>query len=302
MFKKIQKKIIDLIGKSISSHNDETILLAIGSLLSNQQLQMNSKNINDYEFKIFSQFGDDGIIQYLIKNIEIKNDAFIEFGVQDYMESNTRFLMMNNNWRGFVMDGSKEAMDSLKKRDWYWRYDLTQKTVFINVDNINDLLKSMGFSDIGILHIDIDGNDYHILNAIELSELNPSIIIMEYNSVFGKDRAITVPYDKDFIRTKHHYSNLYYGTSLPALKYLANKKGYALVGCNNAGNNSYFVRTDLLNEKIIELSVDVAFKESKLRESRDKNQSLTFLSGKDRFKEIEGLEVINVITNQKETL
>lgn len=302
MLKKYKKKITDLIDKSISSYNNETTLLAIGSLLSNQQLLINSKNINDYEFKIFSQFGDDGIIQYLIKNVEIKNNIFIEFGVENYMESNTRFLMMHNNWSGFVMDGSKEAMDSLTKRSWYWKYNLTQKAVFINKDNINGLLEGTGFSDIGILHIDIDGNDYHILNEIELSKLNPSIIIMEYNSVFGKDRAITVPYDKDFIRTKQHYSNLYYGASLPALKYLANKKGYSLVGCNNAGNNSYFVRKDLLNEKIVELSIDAAFKESKLRESRDENHALSFLSGNDRLKKLKGLEVINVITWEKETL
>jgi hypothetical protein len=263
---------------------------------------MNSKIINDYEFKIFSQFGDDGIIQYLIKNVEIRNNIFIEFGVENYMESNTRFLMMHNNWSGFVMDGSKEAMDSLKKRSWYWKYDLTQKAVFINKENINGLLENTGFSDIGILHIDIDGNDYHILNTIELSKLNPSIIIMEYNSVFGKDRAITVPYDKDFIRTKYHYSNLYYGASLPALKYLANKKGYSLIACNNAGNNSYFVRKDLLNEKIMELPVEIVFRESKLRESRDENYVLSFLSSKERLKKLEGLEVINVITEEKEKL
>lgn len=305
MMKEVVRKVARLIGNSISmpySQNNETNLLAIGAMLSKQQYLMNSNNINDYEFKIFSQFGDDGIIQYLINNVEIKNEVFIEFGVENYLESNTRFLMMNNNWSGFVMDGSDEAMNSLKNQDWYWRYCLTHKTVFIDKDNINTLLESTGFSNIGLLHIDLDGNDYHILNEIDLSKLNPSIIIMEYNSVFGKDRQITVPYDKIFVRTKAHFSNLFWGASLPALNNAARKKGYSLVGCNIAGNNAYFVRKDLLNEKVKELSMDKAFKESKYRESRNKDYSLSYIAGKERLELIKGLEVLNTETNQLEKL
>jgi hypothetical protein len=303
--KEVVRKVARLIGNSISmsySQNNETNLLAIGAMLSKQQYLMNSNNINDYEFKIFSQFGDDGIIQYLINNVEIKNEVFIEFGVENYLESNTRFLMMNNNWSGFVMDGSDEAMNSLKNQDWYWRYCLTHKAVFIDKDNINTLLESTGFSNIGLLHIDLDGNDYHILNEIDLSKLNPSIIIMEYNSVFGKDRQITVPYDKNFVRTKAHFSNLFWGASLSALNYAARKKGYALVGCNIAGNNAYFVKKDILNEKIKELSIDNAYKESKYRESRNKDYSLSYISGKERLELIKGLEVLNTETNQLEKL
>ena len=305
MMKEVIKKVARLIGNSISmpnSPNNETALLAIGAMLSKQQYSMNSNNINDYEFKIFSQFGDDGIIQYLINNVEIKNEIFIEFGVENYLESNTRFLMMNNNWSGFVMDGSDEAMNCLKNQNWYWRNCLTHKAVFIDKDNINALLESTGFSNIGLLHIDLDGNDYHILKEIDLSKLNPSIIIMEYNSVFGKDRQITVPYDKNFVRTKAHFSNLFWGASLPALNYAAIKKGYSMVGCNLAGNNAYFVRKDLLNEKVKELSIDKAYKESKFRESRNKDYSLSYIAGKERLEIIKGLEVLNIETNLLEKL
>lgn len=305
MIKKIIKKVALIIGNSILpsfSHCNETALLAIGAMLSKQQMSMKSNNINDYEFKIFSQFGDDGIIQYLIKNVEIKNNNFIEFGVENFLESNTRFLMMNDNWSGFVMDGSEEAMNSLKNQSWYWKYDLTHKAVFINKVNINELLKSTGFSNIGLLHIDLDGNDYHIFDEIDLSTLNPSIIIAEYNSVFGKDRLITIPYKNNFVRTKSHFSNLFFGASLSALNYIAIKKGYSLIGCNLAGNNAYFVRKDLLNDKIIELTTNKAYKESKFRESRNKDYSLSYIAGKDRIEKIKGLEVLNVKTNQLEKL
>jgi hypothetical protein len=302
MVRSILKKAAGIIGNSISMPGNETELLAIGALLSKQQWSMDSQNINDYEFKIFSQFGDDGIIQYLVKNITIQNEFFVEFGVENYQESNTRFLMMNNNWSGFVMDASVEAMESLKQQSWYWQYNLTHKAAFINKDNINELLEGRSFEDIGLLHIDIDGNDYHILKEINLTKLNPSIIIMEYNSVFGKDRLITIPYDKDFNRTKAHYSNLFFGASLPALRNEATKKGYALVGCNLAGNNAYFIRKDLLNEKVKELPINKAYRENKLRESRNKDFSLSYLSGTERYEMIKGLEVLNIEINKIEEL
>jgi hypothetical protein len=285
--------------------NNETELLALGALLSKQQWNIappHQKKFNDYEFKIFSQWGDDGLIQYLIKNIKIENEIFIEFGVEDYSESNTRFLMMNNNWKGFVMDGSEENIIRLKSKNWFWKYSLKTKAVFITKENINGLLAETGFKNIGLLHIDLDGNDAHILEALDLSELNPSIIIMEYNSVFGNERTISVPYDKEFIRTKKHYSNLYFGASLPALTFIANNKGYGLVGCNLAGNNAYYVRKDLLNETVKEKTTDEAYVLSKFRESRNNDYSLSYLDGDDRYKIIKGLDVIHVKTNEIEKL
>jgi len=300
LLKNIARKFADVIVNNLKK--DETELLALGALLSKQQWLLNSPHFNDYEFKIFSQWGDDGLIQYLIKNIKIENEVFIEFGVEDYSESNTRFLMMNNNWKGFVMDGSEENMARLRSQIWYWKYSLKNKAVFITKENINGLLSETGLKNIGLLHIDLDGNDAHILSELDLTVLNPAIIIMEYNAVFGKERAISVPYDKYFYRTDKHYSNLYFGASLGALTHIANRKGYGLIGCNLAGNNAYYVRKDLLNEKINEKTVEEAFILSQFRESRNKDNSLSFLDGEERYEIIKGMDVINVKTNEMEKL
>ncbi|RYG06602.1 MAG: hypothetical protein EOO02_00050 [Chitinophagaceae bacterium] len=305
MIRGLATKFAGFIGRSIdlpAPQNGDPELLVMGAMLSNQQWLMHSKRINDYEFKIFSQWGDDGIIQYLIKHVRVENETFIEFGVENYLESNTRFLMMNNNWAGFVMDGSEEAMTTLKQQDWYWKYDITGYAAFIDKDNLNSLLKLSGFENIGIMHIDVDGNDFHLLKEADFSTLNPSILIMEYNSVFGAERTITVPYRKDFYRTRAHYSNLFFGASLSALNLLAVEKGYALVGCNLAGNNAYFVRNDLLNEHVPRLTVQQAFKTSKFRESRGEDYSLTYLRGRERLAQIKGLTVLNVTTNMLEEL
>jgi hypothetical protein len=283
----------------------EDILLATGKLLSKQQNFIDSNNINDHEFKIFSQRGEDGIIQYLIKHVPVKNKIFIEFGVENYMESNTRFLMMNDdNWSGFVMDASGRNINSIKKRDWFWKYDLRVQKAFIDRDNINDILAETNFKDIGLLSIDIDGNDYWIFEEIDFTELNPAIIVIEYNALFGKERAISVPYDKNFNRTKAHYSNLFFGASLPALTYIAEKKGYDLIGCNDAGSNAFFVKKELLegNAKISKIDIQNAYREDKCRQSRNKKHKLSFLFGTERNTILKGLEVVNVISGKTEIL
>src|ERR1044072_2369753 len=66
---------------------------ALGRIEGRQLSNINSDNLNDYEFRVFSQWGEDGIIQHLIRSIDIPTKYFVEFGVQDYRESNTRFLL-----------------------------------------------------------------------------------------------------------------------------------------------------------------------------------------------------------------
>lgn len=180
-------------------------------------------NVQLAEFKVFSQWGDDGIIQFLVDYLDIENKTFIEFGVQNYTEANTRFLLINNNWTGLIMDGSEENMNYVKHDDIYWQYQLTAIPVFITTENINNLIIENGFEgEIGLLHIDIDGNDYWVWK--EITSISPIIVIVEYNSIFGVDNTWTTPYRPDFQRTEAHHSNLYFGASLAALCDLADEK------------------------------------------------------------------------------
>jgi hypothetical protein len=99
---------------SLSSQVNESKILAAKALI--KQIQMNGvyDNIHDVEFQVFSQFGDDGIIQYLIHNVKVENQVFIEFGVGNYVESNTRLLLINNNWKGLVIDGFQDYIDYIQ--------------------------------------------------------------------------------------------------------------------------------------------------------------------------------------------
>lgn len=273
--------------------NDDLKIL-MGRVQSEAVINKNGyQSLADLEFKVFSQFGDDGVIQYLAHNLNLRNKTFIEFGVEDYFESNTRFLLQKDNWSGFVIDGSSEYIDKLKKAPFYWRHDLNAQASFVTKENISHLLYEAiaEWEGVDILHIDIDGNDYWIWKEIEF---NPAIVIMEYNSNFGAERAITVPYDPAFSRTKAHYSNLYWGSSLKALCILASAKGYEFIGCNSAGNNSYFVRKDKMNDRVRAVSLKEGFVRSKYREARDEQGGLTFAAPQRRAEIIKGLPVFDI--------
>lgn len=283
---------------NISSPEMDQLKMLVAKTIVQNNSTLRSSNIQDYEFKVFSQWGDDGIIQHLVNTIEFPNKTFIEFGVQDYTESNTRFLMMNNNWTGLIMDGSDEFMNKVKSRDYYWQHNLTVLARFVTAENINDLIAEVNLDkEVGIYHIDIDGNDYWVWQATKV--INPILVIVEYQSVFGSERAITTPYQPDFVRGNAHYSNLYYGVSIQALCDLAEEKGYYFIGCNSAGNNAYFVRKDKIGG-LTPLTASQGYSLSKFREARDESGKLLYLSGEDRGKLIKGMPVFNTRTKKIE--
>ncbi len=96
---------------------------------------------NGMEYQVFSQWGEDGIIQWLIRHIPIKEKRFIEFGVENYTESNTRYLLAGNNWSGLVIDGSEENIRYVKRDSLYWRHNLKAVAAFITAENINELIQ-----------------------------------------------------------------------------------------------------------------------------------------------------------------
>lgn len=235
----IKNKISKILNyeKIIKKQNDLKILIGKSIL----QEKKNSENINDYELKIFSQFGEDGIIDFLVNKIQIKNKIFIEFGVEDYEEANTRFLLEGKNWRGLIFDSSNQNINKIKKQDYYWRNNLIAKKEFITAENINELIdQNLEDQEIGLLSIDVDGNDYWIWKS--LKTIDPTIVVIEYNARFGFEEALVVPYSEKFNRKIAHYSTIYFGASLKALYELAKSKGYSLVGTNLNGNNAFFVK------------------------------------------------------------
>jgi hypothetical protein len=263
----------------------------------------NIVSLQEVEFSVSSQWGQDGIVDWLIERARIPAalHSFIEFGVESYRVSNTRFLLQTRNWRGLIMDSGSEVLPSVKADGLYWKHDLTVKQAFITRENINDLMISAGFSgEIGLLSIDVDGNDYWVWEAI--TAVNPVVCICEYNAVFGDLHPVSIPYDPNFDRAKAHFSHLYFGASIAALRSLAVRKGYRFVGTNLAANDAFFVREDYAQRFVDRSLHNIQALPSRFRESRDREGQLNYIGGLDRLQAIAGMPVVNTETGQQTSL
>jgi hypothetical protein len=297
------QRIRSFLIRPVQATADDSLLL-LGRMASWKVRSLTSiPSLDAAEFKVYSQWGEDGIIDWLIERAQIPGSvqSFIEFGVESYAEANTRFLLKNRNWRGLVIDGSQKQIEALKKEmKLFWAHDLTAKAAFITRENVNEEFESAGFSgEIGLLSIDIDGNDYWVWEAI--SAIRPIICVCEYNAVFGDIWPITIPYDPQFSRSRTEFKNLYFGASIGALRSLAKRKGYRFLGTNSAGVNAFFVREDYASRFDSCLGGARAYP-SRLRESMDEPGRLSYVRGVRRYELIRELPVVNTETDQRQSL
>jgi hypothetical protein len=257
----------------------DSLRAQVGRLQAAQLAGLAPGDVRAAEFSVFSQFGEDGIIQHLLRHVPVENDVFVEFGVADYSESNTRFLLVNDNWRGLILDGGTGHQEFLRRTGLDWRHHIDALSAFVDRDNIDGLIRGAGIEgDIGLLSIDIDGNDLWVLERI--AAVAPRILVVEYNATFGPEAAVTVPYDPGFQRTAAHPSNLYWGASIAGLEAVARKRGFTLVAGNRAGNNVFFVRDDVLGD-LQPLSAAEAWAPSRFRESRGADGALTYVGDRE---------------------
>lgn len=291
------KKLELLYSQALSDYKSSKINIGQMQAAANNEKQ-NIRNLADIEFGVFSQFGDDGIIQWLVNKLPIPNKTFIEFGVENYREANTRFLLINNYWSGLVIDGSDANVNEIKADQVHTFYDLQAVCSFITTDNINDLISSAKFAkQVGVLSVDIDGNDYWVLQAI--NNIEPVIIICEYNSLFGFEHSYAIKYKADFVRGTE-YPFQFYGTSLKAAYNLSKEKGYSFIGCNSAGNNAYFIKNEFMQYlSIKEKSLQEGYNFSNFTEVYD-NITKQWVRGVDKIMSLNNLPVINTETGNIE--
>lgn len=266
---------------------------ALGRIEARQQHLAPPRSWHEHEFRVFSQWGEDGLIEHLVREVPIARRVFVEFGVEDYREANTRFLLTRGGWSGLVMDASEANIQSIRSDPVFWQHKLKARQAFVTRDNSDRILGEEGLAgEIGLLSIDIDGNDYWVWEAI--TAVTPAIVVVEYNARFGAQRAVTVPYDASFSREKAHPSMIYYGASLRALWRLGARKGYDLVGCNSAGNNAFFVRRDLRPEALPARKPEEAYVPAQFREARNERGELALLDAAREAEILRGLPLVDV--------
>ena len=210
-----------------------------------------SKSLEKYGFKVYSQNDEDGIIEEIFRRIGPTNKTFVEFGVQDGIESNGHYLLLKG-WNGLWIECDSEYYQRILTgfQGVIEAGALRVAHEFITKDNINRILTDNNIKgEVDLLSIDIDGNDYHVWKEIEV--ICPRVVVIEYNAKIPPACEWIMPYCEDHMwdgGDKH-------GASLLALSKLGIEKGYTLVGTSMSGINAFFVRNDCLGDNFVKKEV-----------------------------------------------
>jgi hypothetical protein len=208
----------------------------------NHKYSNNLDEINNHEYRKYSQNNEDGIIDHVFSKIKLNKINFIEIGF-DYYENNSLNVFRKSN-RILLIEASKDKCFVLKNILSIF-YPFKKKKIlntFVTKNNINELVNNFYSKneEIDCISIDVDGNDYFLMEAINFM---PKLIVIEYNFWLGKEKSITIPYQEDYSWD----GNIYYGASLLALNNLANKKNYSLIAIDSSCTNAFFIRNDLVH-------------------------------------------------------
>ena len=204
------------------------------------------KRLTRFGHKVYAQNDEDGIIAEILRRLGPGiPQTFIEFGVESGIECNTLALLMAG-WKGLWLEGSEKYVAQIGQHlsPFIREGKLKAAQAFVTRDNVNELFSTCGMTgEIGLLSIDVDGNDIWIWKAV--SVVNPAIVVIEYNSTWAPPLTIAQVDDPNV----YWQGTNYFGASLGALEKIGRDKGYNLVGCNFSGANAFFVRADLCGDK-----------------------------------------------------
>ncbi len=203
------------------------------------------KRLGHYEYRVYSQNGEDGILAEIFRRIGATNRVFVEFGSSDGEQNNTVLLLIEG-WSGLWMDGDHHA---IQKAGQHFAKEIAAQRLkvretFITAENIESLFREQGVPpEFDLLSIDIDRNDYYVWKRIEA--YRPRAVVIEYNPLFPPALSWVIPYDPEATWDGTSHTS----ASLKALELLGAGKGYKLVGCTLAGVNAFFVRDDLVGDR-----------------------------------------------------
>jgi hypothetical protein len=289
-FLNIKKKLITKINYNLGLNN---------LLIISEKYQAINK-LEQSECKIFSQNGEDGILDYIISMLKIKRPNFIEIGVGTYVEANTRFIYDRHSPKGLIIDTEKNLANKVFSNVNSWKGDLRVVEERVSTENINNIISKNCNFNIDIFSLDIDSIDYWIIE--KLKENISKIFVAEYNSTFGSSLEVTVPNLNNFDRKEYHYSHLCYGMSLKALINIMAKKNFYFIGTNSVRNNAFFISNEYPIDKYfknLKMEDINYYVDSNIRESKDSKGNLNYLSGSKKLKEIYDCEVIDLSSDLK---
>jgi hypothetical protein len=236
-------------------------------------------------FGYLSQNEEDGLLLALFKRIGTTDQRFVEIGC-GMNGGNSGFFAQECGWSGLMVDAKSASIEKVTVR--FRGHPVRTVKQRVTREGVNGMLEKFGFTgELDLLSIDIDGMDYWVWEA--LTVCSPRVVAIEYNWLFGAERAVTIPYASEFDLGAIGNRG-YRGASLAALAHLGRAKGYRLVATERV--NAFFLRNDLAPEI---KGIDVA---------RGYRAPLNISRGKDVFQKIAkaGLPLVDVISGRSGTI
>jgi hypothetical protein len=221
---------------------------ALLRLLIQEPRYADNRRLNRHEFGVFSQSGQDGIIEEIFRRIGTTNKLFVEFGVGmgGGFENNSTYLLAKG-WNGCWIEADDGAYQQISKQMGHLIRSSSLKVLGarITVENIVNLFEKLSVPrEFDLLSIDIDSFDYWVWKR--LGDYRPRVVVIEYNSFLPATAHWVLPYDQN-----RHWEemSMEFGASLKAFEKLGKELGYCLVGCDLTGSDAFFVHQDLAGDQ-----------------------------------------------------
>jgi hypothetical protein len=294
------RKILDLtLGKYLDSwviRKQDDWRMAIGDAGINSSLSAQHKfrYLWDSEVRVFSQNGEDGILNYICETLNLQKPSMIEIGAGNFTECNSRYLAEHRCANVLAVDAQRDLESVAKKLLIAAKTNIQILNTWVTTQNVNEIidLGKSNFGSVDIFSLDLDGNDYWILNSANLEGIK--VIIVEFNPLLSQKTPVSVPMDETFDRSAKHYSWTYYGANLYAFEYLLKSRGFEFIGTSRHGSNAFFVESSY-RSKFDHLEIDLEISSDvRARENRGLDGKLTFVSGRNRVSLIKDQVVIDV--------
>lgn len=238
--------------------------LLLNNAFSRSAISAATRNIDPvkpetWEFSGFSQNGEDGIIDHLLSGLKEPNKYFIEIGSGNGLENNSSYLAHVKKYTGLQIEGNAD-----------WHHDaliikpflVESLNLFVDETTVKQIYEKALYKNPDVFSIDIDGMDYYIARMLLETGLRPKIIVVEYNSAFGPEKSLTIPYNSTFnmFYTAHPY--LYYGVSIKGWQNLFAQYNYQFLTVETNGINAFFINAGEFSEAVPENIRSIHFKEN----------------------------------------
>ena len=228
-----------------------SIALSKGSAMLKSR-EVDLKYPASWEFSGFSQNGEDGILEVLRHQLTTSNRYFIEIGSADGIENNSAWLAVAEKYNGLMIEGNRKSVEQAKVGILSYSLGVECHNMFVTVDSVEELRSMILYIDPDVFSLDIDGNDYHVARAIIETGIRPKICVVEYNSAFGPDRAVTIEYNERFSFKDAHPTHLYYGVSLAGWRKYFESIGYRFITVDRNGVNVFFVAPEYFKPEFLD--------------------------------------------------